>query len=145
MAESGSLNSFNETIAVNEMQIAEDDATHASTVMWFILSAGPAFDSSGQKTFYAKNSPFARPQADRCAASPCHGRLRAESANMLSAARNPFGGHMDNVVNIRDFKRKEEREAADVRLAKQVMGLDTAPSEMPPVQPMYVAPESDPA
>jgi hypothetical protein len=52
---------------------------------------------------------------------------------------------MDNVVNIRDFKRREEREAADVRLAKQVMGLDTAPSEMPPVQPMYVAPNEDPA
>jgi hypothetical protein len=52
---------------------------------------------------------------------------------------------MDNVVNIRDFKRKEEREAADVRLAKQVMGLDTAPSEMPPVWPSYQAPDSDPA
>jgi hypothetical protein len=50
---------------------------------------------------------------------------------------------MGEVVQIRDFKRKEEREAADVRLAKQVMGLDTAPSEMPPVQPMYVAPEKD--
>lgn len=52
---------------------------------------------------------------------------------------------MGEVVQIRDFKRKEEREAADVRLAKQIMGLDTAPSEMPPVQPMYVAPEKDPA
>ncbi|WLB49220.1 hypothetical protein QIH93_15000 [Bradyrhizobium ottawaense] len=49
------------------------------------------------------------------------------------------------IVNIRDFKRREEREAADVRLAKQVMGLDTAPSEMPPVQPNYQAPEQDPA
>jgi hypothetical protein len=52
---------------------------------------------------------------------------------------------MDNVVNIRDFKRKEEREAADVRLAKQVMGLDTAPCELPPVWPSYQAPEKDPA
>jgi hypothetical protein len=51
---------------------------------------------------------------------------------------------MGEVVNIWDFKRKEEREAADVRLAKQIMGLDTAPSEMPPVQPSYTAPESDP-
>lgn len=51
----------------------------------------------------------------------------------------------DNVRYIRDYKRKEEREAADVRLAKQVMGLDTAPSEMPPVWPSFEAPESDPA
>jgi hypothetical protein len=35
-------------------------------------------------------SEFARPQATRCAASPCHGRLRAESADMLRAARNPL-------------------------------------------------------
>lgn len=28
------------------------------------------------------------------------------------------------VIQMRDFKRREEREAADVRLAKQVMGLD---------------------
>jgi hypothetical protein len=50
------------------------------------------------------------------------------------------------IVNIRDYKRREEREAADVRLAKAVMGLDTAPSEMPPVWPSYQAPaESDPA
>lgn len=48
------------------------------------------------------------------------------------------------IVNIRDFKRREEREAADVRLAKQVMGLDTAPSEMPPVWPSFEA-EKDPA
>jgi hypothetical protein len=84
----------------------------------------------------------------------------------------------DNVRYIRDYKRREEREAADVRLAKAVMGLDahnaavlermmgvapnvggpdygpgcpinryadTAPCEMPPVQPSYTAPESDPA
>jgi len=50
-----------------------------------------------------------------------------------------------DVVQLRDFKRREEREAADVRLAKQVMGLDTAPSEMPPVWPSYTAPDSDPA
>ncbi|MCK1479312.1 hypothetical protein IVB27_32380 [Bradyrhizobium sp. 197] len=47
------------------------------------------------------------------------------------------------VVNIRDFKRREEREAADVRLAKQVE--DTSPCEMPPVQPSYSAREQDPA
>lgn len=47
------------------------------------------------------------------------------------------------IVQLRDYKRKEEREAADVRLAKQVMGLDTAPSEMPQVQPMYEAPDQD--
>lgn len=47
------------------------------------------------------------------------------------------------IVQLRDYKRKEEREAADVRLAKQVMGLDTAPCEIPPAQPMYVAPEKD--
>jgi hypothetical protein len=50
-----------------------------------------------------------------------------------------------DVVQLRDFKRREEREAADVRLAKAVMGLDTAPSDMPPVWPSYQAPESDPA
>ena len=55
------------------------------------------------------------------------------------------GSFVGEIVNIRDFKRREEREAADVRLAKQVMGLDTAPSEMPPVWPSYQAPESDPA
>ena len=49
----------------------------------------------------------------------------------------------NNVVQLRDFKRREEREAADVRLAKQ--GQDTAPCEMPPVWPSYHAPESDPA
>jgi len=49
------------------------------------------------------------------------------------------------IIQLRDFKRREEREAADVRLAKQVMGLDTAPSEMPPAQPGFVAQESDPA
>ncbi|RTE91896.1 hypothetical protein [Bradyrhizobium sp. LVM 105] len=64
----------------------------------------------------------------------------------------------DNVRYIRDYKRREEREAADVRLAKQahdssaytagLRGLnyaDTAPCEMPPVQPSYQAPEQDPA
>jgi hypothetical protein len=50
------------------------------------------------------------------------------------------------IYNIRDFKRREENDADLVRLAKEVMGLiDTAPSEMPPVQPSYTAPESDPA
>jgi hypothetical protein len=50
------------------------------------------------------------------------------------------------IIQLRDFRRKEEQEAALVRLAKEVMGLvDTAPSEMPPVQPSYTAPENDPA
>jgi hypothetical protein len=50
------------------------------------------------------------------------------------------------IVNIWDYRRKEEREAAMVRMAKEVMGLiDTAPCEMPPVQPDYKAPTSDPA
>lgn len=61
---------------------------------------------------------------------------------------------MDNVVKIRDFKRKEEREAArkakraaamDELIAMSADWIDTAPCEMPPVQPMYVAPDQDPA
>ena len=52
---------------------------------------------------------------------------------------------MGEVIQLRDFQRREERDAALVRMAKEVMGiLDTAPSEMPPVQP-YFAPEKDPA
>lgn len=51
---------------------------------------------------------------------------------------------MGEVVEIRDFKRKEEREAADLRLAAQVP--DTAPCELPQVWPdFYHAPDSDPA
>jgi hypothetical protein len=49
---------------------------------------------------------------------------------------------MDNVVQLRDFKRREEREAADVRLATRVgMAELIAESvcEMPPVQPSYKA------
>jgi hypothetical protein len=50
------------------------------------------------------------------------------------------------IIQLRDYKRREENDAALVRLAKEVMGLiDTAPCEMPPVQPSYSAPESDPA
>lgn len=52
-----------------------------------------------------------------------------------------------DIVHIRDFKRREEREAADVRLATRVgMAELIAESvcEMPPVQP-YFAPEKDPA
>lgn len=50
------------------------------------------------------------------------------------------------IIQLRDYKRREENDADLVRLAKEVMGLiDTAPCEMPPVQPMYVAPEKDPA
>jgi hypothetical protein len=52
---------------------------------------------------------------------------------------------MGDVVQLRDFKRREENDADLVRLAREVMGLDTAPSEMPPVQPSYTAPEKDPA
>ena len=56
------------------------------------------------------------------------------------------GSFVGEIVNIRDFKRREENDADLVRLAKEVMGLiDTAPCEMPPVQPSYSAPESDPA
>jgi hypothetical protein len=49
------------------------------------------------------------------------------------------------IIQLRDFKRREEREADLVRLAREIMGLDTAPSDMPPVQPNYTAPEQDPA
>jgi hypothetical protein len=49
------------------------------------------------------------------------------------------------VIQLRDYKRREENDADLVRLAREVMGLDTAPCEMPPVQPSYTAPESDPA
>jgi len=79
---------------------------------------------------------------------------------------------MGEVIQLRDFQRREERDAALVRMAKEVMGqipapawepigpnaiyhyaddkiyfcdpYDTAPSEMPPVQP-YFAPTEDPA
>jgi hypothetical protein len=79
-----------------------------------------------------------------------------------------------DVVNIRDFKRREEREAEIKRFADRLVELgdsirasqkalppdfgkvlvdhawelyerDTAPCEMPPVQPSYTAPEQDPA
>lgn len=42
------------------------------------------------------------------------------------------------LIQLRDFRRKEEQEAAMVRLAKEVMGLiDTSPCEMPPVSPNF--------
>jgi hypothetical protein len=65
------------------------------------------------------------------------------------------------IINIRDFKRREENDADLVRLAKEVMGLvdlptrpgmdqlvadswaETAPCEMPPVQPDFT--DRDPA
>jgi hypothetical protein len=51
---------------------------------------------------------------------------------------------MGEVIHIRDYKRKEERDADLVRLAKEVMGLiDTAPSEILPSS--FQAPEKDPA
>ena len=41
-------------------------------------------------------------------------------------------------------RRREENDADLVRLAREVMGLiDTAPCEMPPVQPSYTAPDND--
>jgi hypothetical protein len=58
-----------------------------------------------------------------------------------------------DIVHIRDFRRREEREAArkakrtaamDELIAMSADWIDTAPSEMPPVQP-YFAPEKDPA
>jgi hypothetical protein len=59
----------------------------------------------------------------------------------------------DNVRYIRDYKRREEREAEIKRFANRLVELgdqiramqDTAPCEMPPVQPSYTAPEQDPA
>lgn len=49
------------------------------------------------------------------------------------------------IIQLRDYRRKEEQDAL-TRLAKEVMGLvDTAPCEMPPAQPMYLAPGEDPA
>lgn len=48
------------------------------------------------------------------------------------------------LVQLRDFKRREEREAELARFAKQILE-DTAPSDMPPVWPSFQAPESDPA
>jgi hypothetical protein len=50
------------------------------------------------------------------------------------------------VINIWDYKRKEERQADLVRFASEVMSqIDTAPCEMPPAYPSYQAPEQDPA
>jgi hypothetical protein len=59
----------------------------------------------------------------------------------------------DNVRYIRDYKRREEREAEIKRFANRLVELgdqiremqDTAPCEMPPVQPSYTAQEQDPA
>jgi hypothetical protein len=45
------------------------------------------------------------------------------------------GSLMTNVVQLRDFKRREENESADVRLAKQMQ--DTAPCELPNVWPDF--------
>lgn len=48
------------------------------------------------------------------------------------------------VLQLRDFKRREEREAADVRLAEQ--NPDTAPCELPNVWPdFYHQSDKDPA
>ena len=71
-------------------------------------------------------------------------RLRAPSPQRRVLPETNQEPVMGDVVQLRDYKRREENEAALVRLAKEVMGLieDTAPCEMPPVQP-YFAPESD--
>jgi hypothetical protein len=62
---------------------------------------------------------------------------------------------MGEVVQIRDFKRREEEvekavkavadkaDALVIATREWLRLVDTAPSEMPPVQPMYVAPEKD--
>lgn len=89
-------------------------------------------------------------RANRRATPPADAPFTCAEPTPADAARNPFGGLMDNVVNIRDFKRREERIAEVKRFAARLCELgdqvrDTAPCEMPPVQPMYVAPEKDPA
>jgi hypothetical protein len=130
--------------------------THVNGDVGSSLSAGPAFDSSGQKPFYVQNSQFGRRMSKpvRCI-SPCHGRYTCRERHTCHRCPKPFRsvprvGEFDlmanNVVQLRDFKRREEREADLVRMAKEVMGLiDTAPCEMPPVQPSFVAPAEDPA
>ncbi len=55
---------------------------------------------------------------------------------------------MGDLVRICDYKRREELKALTEhakRILDSVHYHDTAPSEMPPVQPSYSAPESDPA
>lgn len=50
---------------------------------------------------------------------------------------------MGEVIQMRDFKRREEKEAELVRLAKEVMGLIPGPYDNAPSE--YCPPESDPA
>ena len=59
-------------------------------------------------------------------------------------ADNGFDLMADNVVQLRDWKRREERKAAMDRLIADSWA-EIAPCEMPPVQPNYQAPEKDPA
>lgn len=49
---------------------------------------------------------------------------------------------MGEVIQLRDYQRKEERSPEIIQLAREIMGRieDTAPCEMP-----YEAPERDPA
>ena len=50
----------------------------------------------------------------------------------------------ENVVQLRDWKRREERKAAMDKLVADSWA-EIAPCEMPPVQPDFTAPSSDPA
>jgi hypothetical protein len=74
-----------------------------------------------------------------------HSERRAMEAATQALDAEIRGQMSAKVIQLRDYKRREENDADLVRLAREVMGLDTAPSEMPPVQPSYTAPEKDPA
>jgi hypothetical protein len=65
--------------------------------------------------------------------------------NALVLPETIHGVHMDNVVQLRDFKRREENEATLARFAKGILGdVDTSPCEMPPATwPSFT--EKDPA
>jgi len=59
-----------------------------------------------------------------------------------------FGFVADNVVQLRDFKRREERLAARRKAMDNLVAdswAEIVPCEMPPVQPDFTAPSSDPA
>jgi hypothetical protein len=53
---------------------------------------------------------------------------------------------MGEVVQIRDYRRKEEQDDAMIRLAKEIMGLDTAPCELSATWPDFQhTPDKEPA